>query len=85
MLSGLACSLLMARLLSGVSVTLAVITGLLALACTAGLGWLAILRFRANVAALHAGRSLGGGLPQLLLTALVMATAGGALGYVLVV
>jgi uncharacterized membrane protein YidH (DUF202 family) len=83
MLSGLTCSLLMARLLAGVSIPLAVVTGLVALACTAGLGWIAVLRFRRNTADLYAGRPVGGGLPQLLLIVVLLATAGGALVYVI--
>ena len=39
MLAGLTCSLLVARLLASISILLAVIIGLLALLCTAGLGW----------------------------------------------
>ena len=85
MLSGLTCSLLMSRLLAGVSIPLAVLTGLTGLACTAGLGWLAVVRFRRNNADLYAGRPLGGGLPQLLLTAVLVSTAVGALSYVIAV
>lgn len=85
MLSGLTCSLLMSRLLAGVSIPLAVITGLTGLGCTAGLGWLAVLRFRRNGTDLYAGRPVGGGLPQLLLTAVLIATAAGALVYVVAV
>ena len=48
MLAGLTCSLLVARLLASVSIFLSVILGLMALLCTAGLGWLAIRRFRLN-------------------------------------
>jgi uncharacterized membrane protein YidH (DUF202 family) len=85
MLSVLTCSLLLARLLAGVSLTLAVITGLVALACTAGLGWVAVLRFRRHSTDLHAGRPVGGGLPQLLAMLAIIATAGGALAYVIAV
>ena len=85
LLSGLTCSLLLARLLVRVSVILAVLTGLVALACTAALGWLAIMRFRRHAEALHTDRPVGGALPHLLLTALVLATGLVALVYVIVV
>ena len=42
MLSGLTCGVLVARVLAEVSVTLAILTGLLALLSTAALGWLAL-------------------------------------------
>ena len=53
MLAGLVCSLLVARLLAEILLPLAVLTGLAALLGTAGLGWIAIRRFRRNVDALH--------------------------------
>jgi uncharacterized membrane protein YidH (DUF202 family) len=85
MLAGLTCSLLLSRLLASVSLTLAVVTGLVACACTASLGWVAVRRFRRNCVALPAGRPVGGGLPQLLLTAVIVATAGAAAAYVVLV
>lgn len=82
MLSGLACSLLVARVLASVSVLLALAVGLLALLTTAGLGWVAIRRFRTNDAALRIGQPVSRGAPVLLLTVVVSATAVAALVYV---
>ena len=83
-LSSLTGSLLMTRLLADVSVTLAVMTGLVALTCTAGLGWVGLQRYRQHASALWANRPMGGAVPQLLLTALVALTALAALVYVTV-
>ena len=83
-LAGLTGSLLMARLLADVSVILAVVTGLVALTCTAGLGWVGLRRYRRHDIALWANRPVGGALPHLLLTALVALTALAALLYVTV-
>lgn len=85
MLSGLACSLLIARLLAGISLTLAVSTGLLALLGTAMLGWMAIRRFRQTSADLHAGRPVAGALPQLVITTLLVLTSVAAMIYLVIV
>jgi uncharacterized membrane protein YidH (DUF202 family) len=82
MLAGLTCSLLVARLLASISISLSVIIGLVALLCTAGLGWLAIRRFRLNNLAIHREEALGDGRANALLTMLVVMTALGALLYV---
>ncbi|MCW2810401.1 MAG: uncharacterized protein JWP61_859 [Friedmanniella sp.] len=84
MLSGLACSLLVARLLAPRSLTLAVLTGLVALLGTAVLGTVSLRRFRVTGAALHGGRPVGDGRAPLLIAALVILTAAGALAYVLI-
>lgn len=83
MLAGLVCSLLVARLLAEVSLLLAVITGLAALLGTAGLGWIAIRRFRRHGDALHARQPIGDGRPQALISAVVALTAVGALTFAL--
>ena len=59
MLAGLTCSVLVARLLASVSLILSIIIGLLALLCTAGLGYVAIRRFRLNNIAVHREKQLG--------------------------
>jgi uncharacterized membrane protein YidH (DUF202 family) len=82
MLAGLTCSLLVARLLTSISILLSVILGLVALLCTAGLGWVAIRRFRMNTLATHREEALGDGKANALLSLLVMMTAVGALLYV---
>ena len=83
MLSGLASGLLVARLLADVSVTLAIVTGVLALGTSAAFGWVALRRFRLNARALHEGRHLDDGRPPALATALLVLTALAATGYVL--
>jgi uncharacterized membrane protein YidH (DUF202 family) len=85
LLSGLTCGVLVVRLLASVSVTLAVIIGLLALLGTAGLGWLAIRRFRLNHSALVVEQVAGDGRAPALLSVLVIVTALGALAYVTLV
>ena len=82
MLAGLTCSLLVARLLGSISIFLSVVLGLVALLCTAGLGWLAIRRFRLNNLAIHREEALGDGRANVLLSMLVVMTAVGALLYV---
>jgi uncharacterized membrane protein YidH (DUF202 family) len=82
MLAGLTCSLLVARLLTTVSITVGAIVGLLAMLCTAALGWIAIGRFRRHDAALWASEPVGDGRSNALLSALVIITAAGALLYV---
>ena len=84
MLAGLTCSLLVARLLASISLFLSVMTGLLALLCTAGLSWLAIRRFRENNLAIHREEALGDGKANALLSMLVVMTALGGLLYVAV-
>ena len=79
MLAGLVCSLLISRLLAEVWLPLAVVTGLVALPGTAGLGWIAIRRFRCQGHALHAGRPIGDGRPPALISGVVALTAVGAL------
>ena len=79
MLAGLVCSLLVARLLVEISLLLAVVTGLAGLLTTAGLGWLALHRFRRHAKALHARRPIGDGRPQALISVVVVLTAAGAL------
>ena len=58
------------------------IIGLVALLCTAGLGWLAIRRFRLNNLAIHREEALGDGKANALVSLLVMITALGGLLYV---
>ena len=82
MLAGLTCSLLVARLLAPISIILSVGIGLLALLCTAGLGYIAIRRFRLNNLAIHREEALGDGKANALLSILVVLTGVGALLYV---
>ena len=82
MLAGLTCSLLVARLLASISIFLAVIIGLLALLCTATLGYVAIRRFRSNNIAVHRDDALGDGKVNALTSLLVVLTALGGLLYV---
>ncbi|SER36534.1 DUF202 domain-containing protein [Microlunatus flavus] len=83
MLSGLACGLLVTRLLAELSLALAIVTGTLALAATVAFGAVALRRFRLNGEALLAGRALGDGVPPALAALLLGLTGLGALGYVL--
>ena len=82
MLAGLTCSLLVSRLVASISIFLSVILGLVALLCTAGLGWMAIRRFRLNNLAIHREEALGDGKANALLSMLLVMTAVGALLYV---
>jgi uncharacterized membrane protein YidH (DUF202 family) len=82
MLAGLTCSLLVARLLASISIILAVTIGVVALLCTAGLGYMAIRRFRLNNLAIHREEALGDGKANAILSMLVVLTALGALLYV---
>ena len=75
LLSGLACALLVARLLALVSWTAALVTGLLAVACTTALGGLALHRFHDNDEAVRRHRPLADARAPLLLSALVTVTA----------
>jgi uncharacterized membrane protein YidH (DUF202 family) len=83
MLSGLGISLLVARFVASLSLALAIAVGVAALLGTAGLGWIAILRFRATHEALHAERPVGDGQAPLLISILTMMTGVGAFLYVL--
>lgn len=83
MLSGLACGLLVTRLVATLSLTLAILTGALALAATVAFAWAALRRFRLNGEALLHGGTLGDGVPPALAAALLALTGLGALGYVL--
>lgn len=83
MLAGLTCSLLIARLLARISITGAVVLGLVAMLCTASIGWIAVLRFRRNDAAIRADQPVDDGRANALLSGLVVLTAVGALLYVL--
>ena len=84
MLAGLTCGLLVARLLASISLTVAIIIGLLALLCTAGLGYVAIRRFRLNSMAIHREEGLGDGKANALISILVVTTALGGLLYIAV-
>ena len=84
MLAGLTCSVLVARLLASVSLILSIIVGLLALLCTAGLGYVAIRRFRLNNIAIHHQEQLGDAKAHALTSLLVVLTAFGGLLYVAV-
>lgn len=84
MLAGLTSGLLVSRLLAELSLTLAVVIGLLALLTTAVLGGMAISRFRDHNRALHAGEVIGDARPKLLITGLVSLTAVGALLFALI-
>jgi Domain of unknown function (DUF202) len=82
LLSGLTCSLLVARLLASVSIVLAVAIGIAALASTAFLGVLGIRRYVANHAALVGNQTIiPGTTTHLMVSALVALTAIGALAY----
>ena len=82
MLAGLTCSLLVARLLTSISLILSVIIGLLALLCTAGLSDVAIRRFRLNNLAIHREEALGDGKANALISMLLVITAVAGLLYV---
>jgi uncharacterized membrane protein YidH (DUF202 family) len=82
-LSGLTCSLLVARLLVERYLVLAIAVGLAAVLSSAILGWFSSKRYADNQLALHADGTLGGGRSHLVLTGLVTVTAVGALWYVL--
>ena len=67
-----------------VSLILSIIIGLLALLCTAGLGYVAIRRFRLNNIAVHQEEQLGDGKAHALTSLLVVLAALGGLLYVAV-
>lgn len=81
-LSGLACSLLVARLLAATSLALAIAVGLTAVLNSAALGWFSTKRYADNHLALHTHRATGGARAQFVVTALVAVTALGALSYI---
>ena len=83
LLSGLACSLVAARLLAFVSWPAAIVTGLAALGCTAGLAVVGRDRFRSNALALAAHTPLADARAPLLVTVLVLLTGLAAALYVL--
>ena len=83
LLSGLACSVLVARLLAAVSVTLAIAIGLAAVLSTAVLSLVAVKRYAGNEVALRAHEPVSDARAHLLVTALVVLTALGSLTYVL--
>ena len=85
MLSGLACGLIVSRLLAGVSLTLAILVGVLALGASAAFGWVALRRFKLNAQALVEGQHLDDARPAALASALLVVTALAAVGYVLLV
>jgi uncharacterized membrane protein YidH (DUF202 family) len=78
LLSGLACSLVVARLVALVSWPAAVATGLTAVGTTAALAVLARRRFRSNDSAVRQQRPLADARAPLLLCVLVVLTATGA-------
>jgi uncharacterized membrane protein YidH (DUF202 family) len=82
MLAGLTCSLLVARLLTSISLVISVIIGLLALLCMAGLSYVAIRRFRLNNLAIHREEALGDGKANGLISMLLVITAVAGLLYV---
>jgi uncharacterized membrane protein YidH (DUF202 family) len=81
-LSGLTCSLLVARLLAERYLALAIAVGLAAVLSSAILGWFSSRRYTDNQVALHGDGTLSGGRSHLVLTGLVTVTAVGALWYV---
>jgi len=82
-LSGLACSLLVARLLATVSIPAAVLIGAAAVLSTAGLAVVSSQRYAENQAALHARRPTADGRAPLVVTTLTALTAVASLTYVL--
>lgn len=85
LLSGLVCSLLVARLLVAVWLELAVAIGVLACATSAAMSLVVTRRYHLNHHALHADRSLADGKTPALAAILVVLAGLGALGYVAVV
>jgi uncharacterized membrane protein YidH (DUF202 family) len=81
-LSGLACSLLVSRLLASTSLALAIAIGLAAVLSSAALGWFSIKRYTDNHLALHADAPTASGRSHLVIVALVTVTAAGAAVYV---
>lgn len=83
-LSGLTCSLLVARLLAPTSLVLAIGIGLAAVVSSAALGWFSMKRYTDLHLALHRGTTLVATRAQLVVTVLVTVTAVGALVYLAV-
>jgi uncharacterized membrane protein YidH (DUF202 family) len=80
-LSGLTCSLLVARLLAERSLALAIAVGLAAVLSSALLGWFSTRRYVDNQLALRAKGPLAGGRSHLVLTGLVTVTSLGGIWY----
>jgi uncharacterized membrane protein YidH (DUF202 family) len=85
LLSGLACALLVARVLASLWVSLALAIALLALATTAVMSWLVIERYRVNHNALVARRQLPDAKTPFLVTVLVALSVVGALAYLVLI
>ncbi len=81
-LSGLACGLVVARLVSSASLALAIVVGLASIATTALLGWLTMRRYAVNQKNLHAAHPLTDARAHLGVTVLLVVTGVGALVYV---
>lgn len=81
-LSGLSCSLLVARLLAEVSLGLAIAIGLAAIASSSVLGVHSSKRYANNHAALHSNRLTAGARSQLVVCGLVTIAAAGACCYI---
>ena len=82
-LSGLTWGLLVTRLLADVSLTLAIVSGVLALGTSAAFGGTALQRFRSEARALAVGGPLGDARPAALAVLLLLLTGVGAATYVL--
>lgn len=85
MLTGLTSGLLVARLLAGVSLTSAILTGVFALGAAAAFGGVALRRFRLNARALLSDQQLDDARPVALTAVLLVLTALAAVSYVLLV
>ncbi|MET0694926.1 MAG: DUF202 domain-containing protein [Propionibacteriaceae bacterium] len=83
-LSGLTCSLLVARLLAELALGLAIAVGLVAILSSAALGLFSTRRYLTNQIALHGHGRIAAARTQLVLTALVVVTAIGGIWYVAV-
>ena len=81
-LAGLACALVLVRLLVDISAGAAALVGLAALLSAALLGRWTLRRYVANRAALHAGRPLADARPQLAITLLTAVLGLGGLTYI---
>lgn len=84
-LSALVLGLILARLLAGASLPLAIVIALVAVLLAGALHWSAVRRYTHANVALGSQRPLGGdGRSHLLLTALITLVGLGALGFLLV-
>lgn len=81
-LSGLGCTLLVTRLLAPDFLTLAIAVGLAAVLTSAMLGWFSTRRYADNHLALHKAQGIADARSQLVVVALVVVIAVGALIYV---